>query len=419
MRVTYIVVAFLHFGYASPLLGISVNGSLTTMNWLRQDPVERDGDDLYSYLYEYIRVSVGGIADDSLSAYIYTRVKKDIADNGKPDWRALSGYLNWAGPRESSIRVGRQFLPNGLGFWQMDGVRVKLRSFGNISHSVYAGSSVAPWAIEEDRDGLAGLAVDLPEIMWLRAGLSLFANFDSENFERVIIGGHLDSYDYSLFDLRKFIMYSKVNYDVIARELVQGSATVNLYPLEKLGIYAEYYHGKQLFPEESIFSVFATDDVDEASFGLRYNVVRSVLLGGRYGRYFSSSLPSNTYEFGVYRSRSLGTSFGIAVLRAEKPDTDSLNTGARASLGRPITEKLSAKISAYYNDYRLRKSEERDNAYSLQLDLGYRIIDQVSAYVRVEDNVDHDGNNSFRLLARVRLGFSYGQPSIGGDYGYR
>jgi hypothetical protein len=419
MKVMYIAVVFLLFGYASPLLGVSVNGSLTTMNWLRQEPVERDGEDLYSYLYEYIRVSVENIADDSLSAYIYTRVKKDIANDGELDWRTLSGYLNWAGPRDSSIRVGRQFLPNGLGFWQMDGIRVNFKSFRDISHSVYAGSSVAPWAVEEDRDGLAGLAVDLPEIWRLRTGLSLFTNFDSRNFDRIIIGGHLDSYDYSLFELRKFIMYSKVNFDIIARELVQGSATINLNPLEKLGIYAEYYHGKQLFPEESIFSVFATDHVNEASIGLRCNVIESVLLGGRYGRYFSSSLPSNTYEVGIYRSRSRGTSFGITVLRAEKPDTDSLNTGARVSLGHPITGKLSAKINAYYNDYRLRESEKQDKAYSLQLDLGYRIIDQVATYVRLEDNVDHDGDNSFRLLARVRLGFSYGQPSIGEDYGYR
>ncbi|MBD3182755.1 hypothetical protein GF312_10715 [Candidatus Poribacteria bacterium] len=418
MKVTCVAIVILLVS-TSPLFGVSVSGSLTTMNWLRQEPIERNGEDLYNYLYEYIRVSIGDIADDSLSAYIYTRVRKDIASDGKPDWRTIYGYLNWTGPQGYSIKVGRQFLPNGLGFWQMDGIRVKFKSFRGISHSAYAGSSVAPWSVGENRDGLAGLSVDLPEILKLQTGLSLFANFDSKSFERVVIGGHLDSYDYSLFELRKFIMYSKINYDIINRELVQGSATVNLNLLEKFGIYSEYYHGKQLFPEESIFSVFATDDINEAAVGLRYNVFKSMLLAGRYSRYFSSSFPSSTFEIGLYRNRSRVTDFSITMLKAEKPDTDSMDTGIRASLGRSITKKFSAKISVYYNDYRLRGAEKRDNIHSLQLDLGYHIIDQISAHIRLEDNVDHNGDNSFRLLARVRLGFKYGQPSTGGEYGHR
>lgn len=388
------------------------------MAWVRQEPIPRQGEDLYSFLYEYVRVSMADIGDDSLSAYIYTRVKKDVANDGKPDWRAFSGYLNWSGPGDSSLRLGRQFLPNGLGFWQMDGVRAKFKSFKNISHSVYAGMSVAPWAIEDERDGLAGLEIDLPEIWRLRGGVNVFANFDSDNFERVIIGGHLDSYDYSLAGLRKIIMYSKVNFDALAVELVQGSVTINLNLAENLGIYTEYFHGKQLFPEESIFSVFAVDDKNEASVGLRYNIGESTLLGGRYGRSFSSSLPANTYEIGLHRSIPYGTSFGVTVLGAEKSDAENRLNGVSLNVGHAITRKFLGTISAYYNDYRLRETQQNNSLYSLQLDLSYRVTEQMSAHVRLEDNVDAGGDHGFRLLARVRLGFSYGQPAAGARYEY-
>ncbi|MFC1715850.1 hypothetical protein ACFL6S_19430 [Candidatus Poribacteria bacterium] len=419
MKIVFPTIILLFFSCIIPVFGINIDGSLTTMAWVRQEPVPRQGEDLYSYLYEYIRVSMADIGDDSLSAYIYARVKKDVANNGKPDWRAFSGYMNWSGPADSSIRIGRQFLPNGLGFWRMDGVRAQFRSFKGVSHSIYAGLSVAPWAIENERDGLVGLEIDLSEIRRLRGGVNLFTNFDSENFERIIIGGHLDSSDYSLFRLRRFIMYSKVNFDALAGELVQGSVTINLNLVEDLGIYTEYFHGKQLFPEESIFSVFAADDRNEGSIGLRYSIAESISLGGRYGRHFSSSLPSNTYEIGLHRSIPYGTSFGVTVLGAEKSDAASRHSGAHFNIGRTITRKFSAMVSAYYNDYRLRESQERDNVYSLQLDLSYRVIDQISAYLRLEDNVDANGDSNFRLLARVRLGFGHGRSTGGAGYGSR
>jgi len=418
MKTIFPTMILLFFGFAISVSGVRIDGSLTTMAWVRQDPVAREGEDLYSFLYEYVRLSMADIGDDSLSAYIYTRVKKDVANDGKPDWRVFSGYLNWSGPGDSSLRLGRQFLPNGLGFWQMDGVRAKFKSFRNISHSIYAGLSVAPWAVEDKRDGIAGLEIDLPEIWQLRGGVNVFTNFDSKNFERVIIGGRLDSYDYGFSSLRKIIMYSKVNFDVLASELVQGSVNINLNLVENLGIYTEYSHGKQLFPEESIFSVFAADDKNEASIGLRYDIAKSMSLGGRYGRSFSSSLPANTYEIGLHRSVPHGTSFGITVLGAEKSDAENRLNGVSLNIGHAITRKFSAMISTYYNDYRLRESQQNNSPYSLQLDLSYRVIDQVSAHLRLEDNVDAGGDHRFRLLARVRLGFSYGRPTAGARYEY-
>ena len=419
MKTISVIIVLLSLGCVGPAYGVSIAGSLTTMVWARQDPIARDGADLYSFLYEYLRASISDIGDDSLSAYIYVRGKKDIANDGKLDLRAFSGYLDWSGPRDSSLRLGRQFLPNGLGFWQMDGIRAKFRSFKNISHTVYAGFSVAPWAIEDQKNGLAGLEIDLPEIWQLRSGVSIFADFDSQNFQRVIIGGHLDSSDYSLFRLRKFTMYSKVNFDALAMELVQGSVAVNLNPVKNFSIYAEYFHGKQLFPDDSIFSVFAADDKNEASIGLRYNIEKSTSLGGRYGRHFSSLLPSNTYEVGLHRSVPYGTSFGATVLGAENSGVKSRYIGARLNMGRAVTKKFSTMISAHYRDYRLRESQERDSVYSLQLDLSYRVIDQILAYLRLEDNIDAGGNSRFRLLVRMRLGFGYGRVAGGAGYGYR
>ena len=246
----------------------------------------------------------------------------------------------------------------------------------------------------------------------MKSGISLFVDFNAKSFNRLIIGGHLDSYDYSIFELRKFIMYSKLSYDIVNMQFVQGDVGINLNPLEKLGLYAEYCHDNQVFPEESIFSVFANDDDNAAFLGLTYSPVKSISLSGKYERHFSSSFPSNTYEIGLNKT-SYGTTFGVNLLGSTKSGSGSRNNGFSINIGRDLTRKLSANLGAYYNDYRLRKDQELDRISSLQMCLGYRVIDQVSAYLRLEDNIGRSGDSHFRLLTMLRMGFGSGQSLFG------
>jgi len=409
----YFIIAIIAFFYLIPtavVSAISIDGDLTTMAWMRQEPITINGVDSSVPIYEYLRTSITN-ENDSLSAYVYGRIKKDVKNGENPDWRLFSGYLKWSGSDDSSVSIGRQFLPYNPGFWDMDGIKAKFKGF-----SIYAGSTVSSWSTNTKRGMVTGMELNLPEIQQLKSGLNLFANFNSKSFDRLILGGHLDSYDYSIFELRKFVMYSKINYDVLNKELIQGDININLNPLEKLGLYAEYHHEKQIFPEESIFSVFTNDDDKAASFGLTYNLVESISLGGKYERHFSSSFPSNTYEIGLNRYLIYGTTFGVNVLGTTKSNTESRNNGFSINIGRDITKKLSAGVGAYYNDYRLRKDQSLNRVSSIQMDLGYRVVNRVSANLRLEDNIKRTGGSSFRLLAMVKLGFGSGKSLFGRDY---
>ncbi|MEK6734899.1 MAG: hypothetical protein AABY27_07370, partial [Pseudomonadota bacterium] len=380
------------------VFGVSTDGSLTTMLWTRQEPVKNNGKDFYNYLYEYTRTNITDIGSENFSGYLYARVKKDIANNGKLDWSIFSGYLDWSGPHESSLRIGRQFISNSTDYLQMDGIRANFNSIKGFSHEIYAGSSVSSWTIKENREGVAGIDFNFPQMKQIQSGLSLFTNFSSKNFNRLIIGGHLDNYNYGFFKPGKFNIYSKIGYDVLSMKLTQGDVAVNLNPIEKLGLYADYYHEKQFVPEESIFSVFALDNSNRASIGLNYEPMESISLECQYERHFSSSFPSNTYEIGLYRSVIHGTDLGMTILSSGESSIKSNRKGINLNIGHDITDKLTAKISAYYNDYKLNEFQNSGKISSIQLDLGYRVVDKASVYLRLEDNIDSKNKSSFRLL---------------------
>jgi hypothetical protein len=390
------------------VFGVSTDGSLTTMLWTRQEPVKNNGKDFYNYLYEYTRINITDIGSENLSGYLYARVKKDIANNGKLDWRIFSGYLDWSGSHESVLSIGRQFIPNSIDYLEIDGIRAKFDSIKGFSHEIYAGSSVSSWTIKDNRNGVAGIDFNFPQMKQIQSGLSLFTNFNSKNLNRLIIGGHLDSYNYGFSKPSKFNMYSKISYDVLSMELTQGDIAINLNPIEKLGLYADYFHEKQLVPEESIFSVFAMDNSDRASIGLKYEPMESISLECQYERHFSSSFPSNTYEIGLYRSVIHGTDLGMIILSSGESSIKSNRKGINLNVGHDITDKLTAKIGAYYNDYRLNEFQKNSKVSSIQLDLGYRAVDHASVYLRLEDNIDSKNKSSFRLLTMAKLGFGTG-----------
>jgi hypothetical protein len=407
MKLISSLIIFLFF-VCPVVFGVSTDGSLTTMLWTRQEPIKNNGIDFYNYLYEYARTNVTDIGSENLSGYLYARVKKDIANSGKPDWSVFSGYLDWSGPNESSLRIGRQFISNSTDYLQMDGIRADFNSINGFSHEIYVGSSVSSWSIKGNREGVAGTDFNFPKMNQIQSGLSLFTRFNSKNLNRLVIGGHLDNYDYGFSKPSKFNIYSKISYDILSMQLTQGDVAVNLNPIEKLGLYVDYYHEKQFVPEESIFSVFAMDNSNRGSIGLKYEPMESVSLECQYEKHFSSSFPSNTYEISLYRSVIHGTEFGMTILSSGESSIKSDRKGINLNVGHDITDKLTAKIGVYYNDYRLNEFQKNGKASSIQLDLGYRVVDKASVYLRLEDNIDPKNKSSFRLLTMAKLGFGTG-----------
>jgi len=151
--------------YLAPVAvsAISFDTDLTTMAWMRQEPITKNGVDSSVPIYEYLRTSMTN-ENDSLSAYIHARVKKDVKNSKKTDWRIFSGYLKWSVPGDSYVMIGRQFLPYNPGFLAMDGVKANLRGFKGFSSSIYAGSSVSSWSVNDKRSGVAGTEINFPEI---------------------------------------------------------------------------------------------------------------------------------------------------------------------------------------------------------------------------------------------------------------
>ena len=106
---------------------ISVNGNLTSAFWLREDKLENPKDAQRNlFIYEYLNLNAQNIGSPKIAANLSGRAGWDKLNfNENDSFRLYQGYLDWKLSDESSLRLGRQFLPNDVGFWQMDGIRLE------------------------------------------------------------------------------------------------------------------------------------------------------------------------------------------------------------------------------------------------------------------------------------------------------
>ncbi|MBI1929395.1 hypothetical protein HYR99_34765, partial [Candidatus Poribacteria bacterium] len=158
----------IHWFSALPAHALEGRASLTTVAWARENrtPPVGEGVETNLFLYEYFRLNVVNIGGQQLALHTQGRVRWNRLDEEQWDGRFYQGYFDWKPTKSINFRAGRQFLPNDVGFWQIDGVRINLNppfppfqrgDTGGISPSIYGGVSVSPWTLVGDREGVLGV----------------------------------------------------------------------------------------------------------------------------------------------------------------------------------------------------------------------------------------------------------------------
>ena len=156
--VLFTLITILWFS-AIPAHALEGRASLTTVAWARENRTPPVGEDVETnlFLYEYFRLNMVNIGGQQLALHTQGRVRWNRLGEEQWDGRFYQGYFDWKPTKSINFRAGRQFLPNDVGFWQMDGVRINLNFLESISPSIYGGVSVSPWTLVSDREGVLGV----------------------------------------------------------------------------------------------------------------------------------------------------------------------------------------------------------------------------------------------------------------------
>ena len=406
-------------------LAVSVNGTITSTVWSRENRLENAADSQTNLiLYEYLRLNATNLGSNMLAAHFSGRVGWDkyasFDGDDKFTSRLYQGYLDWKLSNRSSLRLGRQFLPNGLGFWQMDGIRLEDRRTGPISPAFYAGISVLPWTIEGDSEPILGFELTTRRFRSIRTKLSFLTIFDNEgdnwNFsdvrgvDKAILGLQFDTLGEGIMDLlesphNRLSLSGGGNIDLITKEIISGQASANLRVTPKAYLYAEFRQKTPLFPADSIFSVFAIEPFRQLTAGASYDFADFLGLQGWYSRQFFDSGPIDLYSVGFTLARQREALLALRLERLSDIDTSYWRVYSR--IGKRFWQKLELSLNNYYNNYKNDIGTQEDDAYSIQFNVRYRLSRRLQALIRLENNINSDYKYNVRVLGYLRMGFGF------------
>ncbi len=403
-----------------PALAITVNGSLTSAAWVRENRLETAKQNNL-LLYEYISLNALDVGSPELAAHLSGRVGWDryasLGENYTE--RLYEGYLDWKLSNKSSLRLGRQFLSNDLGFWQMDGARLGTLRSGFISPTFYAGTSVLPWTIKGDSEPILGIELDTKRFLGMRGKFGFFTIFDNEKegwnvsgirgVDKAILGIHFDTYE-GVIDLLEYPhkrpnISCSGNIDLLGKGFINGYAAADIPIISKIQLYTEYRHETPLFPADSIFSVFAVEPSRELIASVNYDAASFLGLQGRYARQFFDLGPVNQYGAGLTIERQHETLMALRLERLD--DIDTHYWRLYSHIGKRLWRKLDISLNNYYNNYKLTTAPQTENAYSFQLNVRYQLNGRMQALLRLEDNVNPEYKYNVRLLGYLRMGFGF------------
>lgn len=305
--------------------------------------------------------------------------------------------------------LGRQFLPNDVGFWQIDGARLGIKNLGTIDSRFYGGVAATPWMVEKKREGIAGIELSRLDIWRIQSRISFLTVFDKSGLNNVILGMRLDVPKVNIFDVHRDVrkrlsFFGRGSIDLLTQQVISGYGYIHFSPLSPMHVSLEYQHETPLFPADSIFSIFAFEPLQQAAAVCEIDIFNGLELRGRYiQQFFDDDASINQYSAGFSIKRRYERVVDIRLERLS--DIHTKYWRIHSYIGKMLTPRLKVGFNHYYNNYKLTRALQATNVYSYQLNVKYQMFRNLSAFIRIEDNINTDYVYNVRVMGYIRIFF--------------
>lgn len=416
----------------------SIRGSVTSAVWARENVVPavtgergRDAEESRVTWYQYGRLATSLYPDsrEGVAAQAYVSGRwRSFTEPVSPflatddDVRVYQAYVDVtsAATRRAHLRIGRQYLPNAVGFWRMDGARLRAR-LGALTATVAGGRGSLRWVSADNKsDVLSGTlnarlgrhlsarvgafwaGHDVPDdvednagLLYLTAGVDL----SSARTSRVHRIAHTD--------LR---VSADVAYAPLLKRVAQASARGSL----SRGMVTVGFAGRHDTPQfapDSIFTVFAVEARRETAATLELRPEAWWSVSGRHTaqKFDDGSATRDRVEARFYAETEPVVSVGAEWLTWE---------GVRRRYGyvrvqKYFTSRLQLALSNALSSYRFADGADDDFGRTVSAEARADLHRDWSALVRVERSRNTDYANAVRMFGYLRTSFGTetgGQP---------
>lgn len=428
MRIARLLSGAILCGFiASAHARYALQGSLTSAIWLRENARSAvnakgtsDPNDTSATYFQYFRLSTSRFPPtrSGISAQFYVSGRwmnaLDVQSNldaaaTSDDFRLYESYVDLATPRGWQFRAGRQYLPNAVGFWELDGVRWQQR-FAFLTATVYGGSGASSWQFDESKSRVVGghLEVRAKDRLRARGGAMatfpkrladydafyLFFGFDASTLNPISIHPTDKVRGTATADIAVEPQYSRV---------ARASGVARL-DSDRVSISAELRYDTPSFAADSIFRVFAVEPTRETSLGVESRPLTWLAVNGRLTRqrFDDGSASRERLEMVAYDGYEPVLRAGVEWLDWAQRSRRYLYFRAQ----RQVLPFLTVGVGNAMNTYRYVDDASNVFTRTLQGDMRIRFSPNWRLLARIERNRNRDYRSATRFLAWLQTSFA-------------
>jgi len=381
---------------ASNGMAAEIHGrSSTQFLWFNNIFTNRTQDEITQYL----QIRITDIdKDGKLSIYGYGRGSQDLTNGNGANGRLYYLYLDYRDLLgKLDIRAGRQFVNIAAGNAIIDGARIDLKNVGPVAFTLLGGRNVIfglDGEISHSGDAVFGVAGNLVGFKHTDLEMGYFAkwNGDTDGPVRETLGASFKQY---LFNNLK--LYANARYDLYGEVFNEVLAGVKYFPIPKLVLTGEWYQSYPTFDADSIYVVFAVNRYQEGVFRADYSINDKISINAGYSRQdYGNDGMADVYQVGCR-------------LRPVEPVTVNLSYdkrhGYNGSLDGGIidvsydaTKNLQLAAGMQFDVYTREDIATTGHEIARKYWGGakYKLAKNMSASLRIEDNVNRSFNNDWQ-----------------------
>lgn len=353
---------------------------------------------------EYLNLSVTKIdKNEKLTLQGYGRVTQDMRNPDEQNGRLYYLYADYHDLFDRiDFRLGRQFVNYAAGSAIIDGGQIELKKVGPVTFSVMGGRNVFFNLTDEgtrSHDFAFGAAVYLVGLQKTDAELSYFMKFDKDGVARDQIGGSFKQY---LFNSLK--VYGNTRFDVPSETFSEGLAGVKYFPTADLVFTGEFYQSYPTFDSTSIYSVFAVNSYKEGILRADYTINDNIVANIGYNRQtYGEGADADVFEVGC-RIRPFDH-VQVSVNYDRRKGYGGTLNGRIAEITYEPIKPLELAAGMHYDVYERDRATGRETASKYWAGARYKLAKNMSASLRVEDDVNASYKNDWQGRAVFNYDF--------------
>jgi len=350
---------------------------------------------------EYLNLSITKIDKaEKFSIQGYGRLTQDVRNGEGLNGRLYYLYADYRDLYDKvDLRFGRQFINYAAGSALVDGGQIELKKVGPVAFSIMGGRNVIfdlNGEATQSRDFVFGAAAYLTGFQKTDAEVSYFMKFDNDGLARDQLGASFKQY---LFNSLK--LYGNTRLDIPSKTFSEVLAGIKYFPTTNLVLTGEWYQSYPTFDSTSIYSVFAVNRYQEGVFRIDYTFNDMFSANVGYSKQDYEGADADVYEVGC-RIRPIEQVQLSLNYDRRSGYGGNLNGGIAEITFEPI-KPLELAAGIHYDVYERDRVTGEETARKYWAGAKYKLAQNMSASVRVEDNV----NATYKSDWQGRAVFNY------------